>query len=128
MQNNKKVFSLSDGGAVADITDWEKFDALTDEQVIAATKSDPDARPLSNEQLRSFRRLPDVPGGNFIDRVRALSKENKIPLNVRYDADIVHFFKSQGKGYQRLMNNILRAYMEGQQTPDRGVMPPHSGN
>jgi uncharacterized protein (DUF4415 family) len=24
----------------------------------------------------------------------------------------VRFFKNQGKGYQRLMNNVLRAYME----------------
>ena len=110
MQNKQK----SDGAAVSDLSDWERLDALTDEQVIAAARSDPDALPLSDEELRRFRRLPDVPGGNFLDRVRALSKENKIPLNVRYDADIVRFFKSQGKGYQRLMNNVLRAYMEAQ--------------
>ena len=120
MQNNKEAFVLSDVSVVTDLTDWEKFDALTDEDVIAAAKSDPDAQPLTDEQLRRFRRLPDIPGGNFIDRVRALSKENKIPLNVRYDADIVHFFKSQGKGYQRLMNNILRAYMEAQQARHAG--------
>ena len=120
MQSNKEVFALSDGGTVTDLTDWEKFDALTDEQVIAAAGADPDARPLSEEQLRRFRRLPDVPGGNFIDRVRVSSKENKTPLNVRYDADIVHFFKAQGKGYQRLMNNILRAYMEAQQIRHAG--------
>ena len=120
MQNNKEVFVLSDGSSVTDLTDWDKFDALTDEQLIAAAKSDPDAHPLSDEQLRRFHHLPDVPGGNFIDRVRASSKENKIPLNVRYDADIVHFYKAQGKGYQRLMNSILRAYMENQQARDIG--------
>ena len=114
MQNKQKIFPLSDGSAVPDLSDWGRFDALTDEQVIAAARSDPDAFPLADEELRRFRRLPDVPGGNFLDRVRALSKENKIPLNVRYDADIVHFFKSQGKGYQRLMNSVLRAYMEAQ--------------
>jgi uncharacterized protein (DUF4415 family) len=39
-------------------------------------------------------------------------KENKTSLTVRYDTDVVRFFKDQGKGYQRLMNNVLRAYME----------------
>jgi uncharacterized protein (DUF4415 family) len=40
------------------------------------------------------------------------NKENKTSLTVRYDTDVVRFFKDQGKGYQRLMNNVLRAYME----------------
>jgi uncharacterized protein (DUF4415 family) len=114
MKNNKKMFTLSDGSMVEDLTDWERLDAMTDEEILEAAKDDPDVPPLTKEQLSRFRRLPEVPGGNFIDRIRALSKENKIPLNVRYDADIVHFFRAQGKGYQRLMNNVLRAYMESQ--------------
>ena len=97
------------------LTNWKKFDALTDEQVIAAAKSDPDAQPITEKEFTHFRRFPQVPGGNFLERVRALGKENKVSLTVRYDADIADFFKSQGKGYQRLMNNILRAYMEAQQ-------------
>ena len=96
-------------------TDWKEFDALTDEQVIAAAKSDPDAQPVTEKEFKNFRRFHQVPGGNFLDRVRALGKENKVSLTVRYDADIADFFKSQGKGYQRLMNNVLRAYMEAQQ-------------
>ena len=97
------------------LTDWKEFDALTDEQVIAATESDPDAQPVAEKEFKNFRRFPHVPGGNFLDRVRALGKENKISLTVRYDADIADFFKNQGRGYQRLMNNVLRAYMEAQQ-------------
>jgi uncharacterized protein (DUF4415 family) len=94
------------------LTDWKEFDALTDEQVIAAAKSDPDVLPITEEEFKSFRRFPQVADGNFLERVRALGKENKVSLTVRYDADIADFFKSQGKGYQRLMNNVLRAYME----------------
>ena len=119
MQNNKDAFTLSDGSTVADLTNWTKFDSLTDEEVIAAAKADPDAQPATDAELEQFRRLSHVAGGNFLDRVRALSRENKIALNVRYDADIVHFFKGQGKGYQRLMNNVLRAYMETQQEARR---------
>jgi uncharacterized protein (DUF4415 family) len=97
------------------LTDWKEFDALTDEQVLAAAKSDPDAQPITDEEFKNFRRFPQVPGVNFLERVRALGKENKVSLTVRYDADIADFFKNQGKGYQRLMNNVLRAYMEAQQ-------------
>ena len=101
------------------LTDWKAFAALTDEQVIAAAKSDPDAQPITENAFKNFRRFPQIPGGNFLDRVRALGKENKVSLTVRYDADIADFFKSQGKGYQRLMNNVLRAYMEAQQETRR---------
>jgi uncharacterized protein (DUF4415 family) len=119
MHNNNNTFTLSDGSVVADLTDWKKFDALTDEQIIAAAKSDPDALPSTDAKLEKFRRLSQSEGRIFLDRLRALPKENKIALNVRYDADIVNFFKQQGKGYQRLMNNVLRAYMEAQQETGR---------
>ena len=112
MQNNKDAFTLSDGSTVADLTNWTRFDSLADEELIAAAKADPDAQPATDAELEKFHRLSQVGGKSFLDRVRELSKENKIALNVRYDADIVHFFKGKGKGYQRLMNNILRAYME----------------
>ena len=97
------------------LTNWKEFDALTDEQVLAAAKSDPDAQPITEKEFKHFRRFPQVSGGNFLERVRALGKENKVSLTVRYDADIACFYKNQGKGYQRLMNNVLRAYMEAQQ-------------
>jgi len=101
------------------LTDWQAFDALTDAQVAAAAKSDPDAQPVTESEFKHFRRFPQVPGNSFLDRVRAFGKENKVSLTVRYDADIADFFKSQGKGYQRLMNNVLRAYMETQQEAGR---------
>ncbi len=41
-------------------TDWERVRAMTDEQVVAAALSDPDAQPLTPEQLARMRRLPDV--------------------------------------------------------------------
>jgi uncharacterized protein (DUF4415 family) len=95
------------------LTDWEAFDALTDQEVMEAALSDPDAQPLQEDEFKDYHRLPQTPGGNFLDRVRAV-KENKTSLTVRYDSDVVRFFKNQGKGYQRLMNNVLRAYMEAQ--------------
>src|SRR5205809_640828 len=35
----------------------------------------------------------------------------KQQITLRVDQDVIRFFKTQGKGYQRLMNFALRAYM-----------------
>ena len=41
-------------------TDWARLDAMTDEQVVAAALSDPDAQPLTPEQLAKMRRVSRV--------------------------------------------------------------------
>jgi putative transcriptional regulator len=38
-------------------TDWARLDAMTDEEVVAAALSDPDAQPLTPEQLSKMRRV-----------------------------------------------------------------------
>ena len=41
-------------------TDWTRLDAITDKEVMAAARSDPDARPLTPEQLARIRRVSRV--------------------------------------------------------------------
>jgi len=41
-------------------TDWARLDAMTDEEVVAAALSDPDAQPLTPEQLAKMRRVSRV--------------------------------------------------------------------
>jgi putative transcriptional regulator len=41
-------------------TDWTRFDAVTDEGVLAAALSDPDAQPLTRRQLARMRRVSPV--------------------------------------------------------------------
>jgi putative transcriptional regulator len=41
-------------------TDWAAFDAMTDEEVNAAALADPDAQPLTGEQLAQAKRLAPV--------------------------------------------------------------------
>jgi len=41
-----------------DKTDWNRLRAMTDEEVTAAAMADPDARPMTPEQLRTARRVP----------------------------------------------------------------------
>lgn len=38
--------------------------------------------------------------------------ERKKLISLRLDADVVAFFRAQGKGYQTRINSVLRAYME----------------
>ncbi|MFC1852635.1 BrnA antitoxin family protein [candidate division CSSED10-310 bacterium] len=38
----------------------------------------------------------------------------KIQLTIRIDTDVLEWYKSQGKGYQTLINELLRAYMDAQ--------------
>jgi putative transcriptional regulator len=41
-------------------TDWARLDAITDEEVVAAALSDPDAQPLGPEQQAKMRRVSRV--------------------------------------------------------------------
>ncbi len=40
--------------------DWDAFDAISDEELDEALAADPDATPLTKDQLRRARRVPDV--------------------------------------------------------------------
>ena len=41
-------------------TDWNRVDALTEAELLAAAKADPDALPSTKKQLRSFKRVNPV--------------------------------------------------------------------
>jgi putative transcriptional regulator len=40
-------------------TDWQRIDSMTDAEVVAAARSDPDAQPLTRRQLARMRRVID---------------------------------------------------------------------
>jgi putative transcriptional regulator len=37
--------------------DWARLDAMTDREVVAAARADPDAQPLTDAQLKRMRRI-----------------------------------------------------------------------
>jgi putative transcriptional regulator len=41
-------------------TDWARVNAMTDEEVLTAARSDPDAQPLGPEELAKMRRISPV--------------------------------------------------------------------
>ena len=48
-------------------------------------------------------------------RAERVIPEPKQAISLRIDADVLEFFRAQGKGYQTRMNAVLRAWMEAQQ-------------
>lgn len=48
-------------------------------------------------------------------KAKLIEPESKKLISLRIDADIVEFFRSQGRGYQTRMNAVLRAYKEAQE-------------
>ena len=38
-------------------------------------------------------------------------------INIRIDHDVLEWFKANGRGYQTLMNNVLRAFVKARQSP-----------
>ena len=59
--------------------------------------------PLTQEQLARF-----VPA-KLLNR--SLYRPVKIPVKINYDADVLEWFRSFGKGYQTRINMALREYM-----------------
>ena len=82
-----------------DQTNWERLDALTEEDIVAAMRSDPDWADLIDLELD-------------LDKIQWTRTGAKTPVSLRLDSDVVDFFKEQGPGYQTRMNDVLRAYVE----------------
>jgi uncharacterized protein (DUF4415 family) len=65
-----------------------------------------DAPMLTEAQIQRAKPASEI---DFADLTMPRSKQR---LAVRFDADVVDFFKSGGSGYQTRMNAVLRMYME----------------
>lgn len=61
----------------------------------------------------------DIPelGDWFWQNAKVVKPQGKKQLTLRIDHDLVDWFKQQGKGYQSLMNAVLRSYVEAHKKP-----------
>lgn len=48
----------------------------------------------------------------FFANAELMQPATKQQVTIRFDADVLAWFKAQGKGYQSRMNAVLRAYMQ----------------
>jgi uncharacterized protein (DUF4415 family) len=86
-----------------DQTDWAKVDAKTEADLAADTASDPSRDGVPEDW---YKRAHAAMGP------LTRPQENKRLVSIRYDADVIEFFKSQGRGWQARMNAVLRTFME----------------
>ncbi len=74
------------------------------------------------EAMRRRRADPEAPQlyEGWEDTITVGLPEPKKQLTLRLDAEVVQWFKAQGKGYQTLMNAVLKGYVDHQRAaPNR---------
>src|SRR4029077_14368929 len=82
-------------------TDFARVDKLSDDDIARAVAADPDAAPI------------DIDWSNAVLVIPARKKA----ISIRVDEDVLDYFKSQGDGYQRRINAVLRSYMQQKAKP-----------
>lgn len=65
----------------------------------------------SDEQI-DYSDIPELDEAFWRDARVHAPLGRKQQLTIRFDADIVEWFKAKGKGYQSHMNAVLRAYVD----------------
>jgi uncharacterized protein (DUF4415 family) len=77
-------------------TDWERIDAMTDEDIDFSDSPEATPEMLAQGVVRkNFKVLP-----------------RKKQLTLLIDSDVLWWYQKQGRGYQSRINSLLRAYME----------------
>lgn len=79
-------------------TDWARIDALTDPQIEAAVRDDPDAAPLVD--------------ASFWENSDLFSPPVKVEVHMYLDKKVVDFFKRGRRGYQTRINSALCALID----------------
>jgi len=77
-------------------TDWEKAAGMTKADIEAAVASDPDEADTVMDWDNATAELP----------------KPKAILNMRIDRNVLEYFRKTGKGYQTLINAVLRSYVK----------------
>ena len=86
-------YTRSELDTLPDETDWERVDALTDEEIDAAASSDPDDPPTD---------------ASFWKDATVVMPENMVVV----DADLLAWFKAQTPDYEARINVVLRSHVE----------------
>ena len=75
-------------------TDWDRLAAMSDQKIDYS-----DIPPLRDD---------------FFKDAQIRWPEKKKQVTLRIDPDVIEFFRKQGKGYQSMINAVLRKYVEAQ--------------
>jgi uncharacterized protein (DUF4415 family) len=53
---------------------------------------------------------------SFWKNAKLIEPETKKAVSIRLDSDILDWFKKQGKGYQSLMNSVLKTFVQAKRS------------
>ena len=72
---------------------------------------------LRREEAAGIEPEQDPDEGEFDwSRAQITMPRPKQAISVRLDADVLDFFRAEGRGYQTRMNAVLRSYMKAHQS------------
>jgi uncharacterized protein (DUF4415 family) len=77
-------------------SDWDKAARMTKAEIEACAASDAD----ETDTVMDW------------DNVTVEMPQPKAVLNIRIDKDVLEYFRKKGKGYQTLINAVLRSYVK----------------
>lgn len=123
MEHGKTIieYSVDELAGLPSLTDWERVQALTDKDISAAALSDPDTPSgHSEEDNISLGRgrdallkiMPEMAANTLLkQRGRPKALKPKELVSVRFSAEVLEFFRAQGKGWQSRMDATLKEYV-----------------
>jgi uncharacterized protein (DUF4415 family) len=76
-----------------------------DREISNAANADPDATPLTDEQMGQMVPLKALRG-----RPRLANRKQLV--SIRYSPEVLDYFRSSGAGWQSRMDAVLRQYVE----------------
>jgi uncharacterized protein (DUF4415 family) len=82
-----------------DRTNWRKANAATGKKLEASILADPDDVRGEPDWAKAIMGVPAP----------------KDHINIRIDHDVLEWFRANGRGYQTLMNNVLRTFVQSRQ-------------
>ena len=81
-------------------TSWRKANEMTGAKLDASIEADSDDVTGEPDWTQAVKGIP-IP---------------KDHINIRIDHDVLEWFRANGRGYQTLINNVLRAFVESRTT------------
>ena len=84
-----------------DRTDWRKAKAMTGKKLEASIRADVDDVRGEPDWTQAIMGVPAP----------------KDHINIRIVHDVLEWFRANGRGYQTLMNNVLRAFVQSRRQP-----------
>jgi len=83
-----------------------------DQWITAAAESDPDALPLTDEQMSAMAPM------RALRRGRPKLAFKKQLISIRYSPEVIDYFRASGAGWQARMDDVLKEYVEDHSTSD----------